>query len=825
MKRFTLTTGRGLLTVLASIGLFLAAGMGCPLGLVVDAGADGTVTIGQSIVLQGSSTGGSAPLTIVWSPEEGLSNAGILQPTFTPTMVGDTTFTLTVTDANGVSASDTVTVTADTNNDPVNANAGTDTNAAVGQAVQLSGSATGGDGSYTFAWSPTTGLSNANIANPTFTPAATGATTFTLTVTDGEGVTDTDTVVVTALDATGLTSLTWGADQADAYQVVAVFDHDLDETTAETVSNYRINGTTTSPTTAALGTDNRTVTLTFNQPLSTSSTFDISVGGGVLDTNGNAVVELLGQAANSNGSDSTNPGTVSRTWGANFSGSYQVLLIFNEVLSEDTAESTSAYRITGTSTNPISATLGNDGRTVTLVFDSVALSTANRVDISVSSTITDINGNAMAQALNQTISANAADTTAPTIAMIRHASNFNAAGYQVSVEFNEAMDETTCETATSYRIGGTNPTSAALSTDGRTVVLTFQTPLAITDKLDVSVGSAIKDINGQTLSVQANQTINANTNDAILPVVGTIAWEANSTSGYQIAIQFSESMDETSAVKVTNYRINGTATPPTAASLSNTGKIVTLTFSTLALDTANTLDLSLSNSIVDINGNAVAERLAQTINANAEVNAPTISSVTHGSEQTSYTVIITFNEVMDETTTENGAFYDINNGDNAGPGSIVLAADGRTATLTWTTTQLTQPFAIADTIDISIGSGVRDINGNALVAAPATAIAANANDVAGPANPVVTHTAAATTVTLVFDEVMDEATVEAAAYTTDKGGVNLTGAVLADDGLTVTVTFDADPGDGGGGQNITVPGTIRDINNQAYAGAVLTIPN
>lgn len=55
-------------------------------------------------------------------------------------------------------------------------------------------SVTGGVQPYTYGWSPTTGLSNAAIMNPTATP--TGTTSYVLTVTDAVGSTLKDTIIV-----------------------------------------------------------------------------------------------------------------------------------------------------------------------------------------------------------------------------------------------------------------------------------------------------------------------------------------------------------------------------------------------------------------------------------------------------------------------------------------------------------------------------------------------------------------------------------------------------------------------------------------------------
>jgi len=63
-----------------------------------------------------------------------------------------------------------------------------------GESAQLNAYALGGSGTYSFEWSPTTGLSNPNIANPVANPMST--TTYTVTVEDGDN-TITDDVEIT----------------------------------------------------------------------------------------------------------------------------------------------------------------------------------------------------------------------------------------------------------------------------------------------------------------------------------------------------------------------------------------------------------------------------------------------------------------------------------------------------------------------------------------------------------------------------------------------------------------------------------------------------
>ncbi len=154
--------------------------------VVAEAGPDKTIASGGSTTLEGSASGGVAPYTYSWSPTTGLSNPNIAQPTASPTTT--TTYTLTVHDSLAQTATDTVTVTVAS---AVVADAGPDKTIASGGSTTLEGSASGGVGPYTYSWSPTTGLSNPNIAQPTASPTTT--TTYTLTVHDSLAQTATDT--------------------------------------------------------------------------------------------------------------------------------------------------------------------------------------------------------------------------------------------------------------------------------------------------------------------------------------------------------------------------------------------------------------------------------------------------------------------------------------------------------------------------------------------------------------------------------------------------------------------------------------------------------
>ena len=165
-------------------------------------------------------------------------------------------------------------------------------------------------------------------------------------------------------------------------------------------------------------------------------------------------------------------------------------MTFTESMDKATAETLTSYRINGTAINPTAAALGTNGKTVTLTFTTLALNIASKLDVSVGTTIKDINGNIAAQALNQTIAANG-ETTKPSVT---GATETDAT--HVTVVFDEALDETTANVPGSYTWDVITTTSATLQANGTSVVLVV-TGDPSTHTLTVTTGS-VKDINGNT---------------------------------------------------------------------------------------------------------------------------------------------------------------------------------------------------------------------------------------------------------------------------------------------------------------------------------------
>jgi hypothetical protein len=145
-----------------------------------------TVCSGTQVSL-GATVSGLGTIAYSWSPSSGLSAADVANPTATLTGNNVANYTLTIYDANGVSATDNTTITSQQPTIVVS-----DISICAGTGKTLTAS-----GATTYSWSPSTGLSGTTGASVTANPADT--TPYTVIGTDANNCTNTATVTVTVI--------------------------------------------------------------------------------------------------------------------------------------------------------------------------------------------------------------------------------------------------------------------------------------------------------------------------------------------------------------------------------------------------------------------------------------------------------------------------------------------------------------------------------------------------------------------------------------------------------------------------------------------------
>ena len=295
---------------------------------VADAGANQSITLGDVVTLDGTAStdaeddAAGTALTYAWEittdPSNGvdmLTSADSPMPSFTPSSEGTYELTLTVTDSNGESSTDTVQVTVVMIgvNQPPSADAGADQTITLGDMITLDGSAStdseddAAGTALTYSWALTNDPSNgadmlvgADTATPTLSPSALGVYEITLTVTDSDGAVNTDVVVITVQDMMVVNQAPVADAGADRFLVAGysiTFDGsgsaDVEDDAAGTALTYSwaittdpSNGVdmlagvdTTMPvfTPSALGTYELTLTVTDSEGLTHTDTITLEV--------------------------------------------------------------------------------------------------------------------------------------------------------------------------------------------------------------------------------------------------------------------------------------------------------------------------------------------------------------------------------------------------------------------------------------------------------------------------------------------------------------------------------------------------------------------
>lgn len=368
----------------------------------------------------------------------------------------------------------------------------------------------------------------------------------------------------------------------------------------------------------------------------------------------------------------------------------------------------------------------------------------------------------------------------------------------IELTFSEDLDEETAENIANYTISGLTVTKAERGSDDEKDVVTLTTSAQTQGTVYKAVVAGVKDVSGNVLDTDNDEAefggLAADTEKPELV-------SAISTGKNTVKLTFSEELDEKSAERAYNYYFGTELGYGTKAELQTNDVDVIVT----TADQKNKLYTAVVTGVTDLSANLInadedeADFGGQGTFDNTE---PTVVSAASIDSQT---IVVTFDEAMDETIAEAGANLDqyvishVNGTDGVdtpvgtAPTSAKLSADGKSVKLQWAG----KKFKAGVVYKVTVGADIEDENANGV---DADDKAANFSGVStSNAAPKVTSATLLNNQTLkiTFSEAVSGE--DAAAFTIAKkdgtpanfeGTVNE--VVLSDDMKSITVYYEGD---------------------------------
>ena len=449
-----------------------------------------------------------------------------------------------------------------------------------------------------------------------------------------------------------------------------IFDEELNESIAETESNYSFNQSIGNPGTAILNASNRNrVRLNLGTELVESSTYTLTFEN-LADSLGNTVSQT-----NENFTFNSQIDTVIVV-------TDQLLDVYFDEDVNNTSETLSNYTVDNSIGAPTSANIdGGNARLVHLAFN---LAFPENRDILIEFEEIQNSSNSYLQLLNTTFRYDTDNPDLDSLVVLDQNS--------IQLYFDEVLDQTTSEAINNYSMNNSlgMPTTAVLQSSDSSVILTFATDF--TQELENELTyTAIEDPSGNAITT--NRTVNF-TYDRLPPRLISVTLVSPTVA----RVEFSEEVVKSFAENTANYSVdNGIGSPLTAARSEENTNQVDLTFSDLGNNAVNTL---LISNLTDVFNNSITTTLEGTFSSlNPDFGTFTMLTDT--------TIQIQFTKNLTQASAEERTNYGFDKG--LGPSSIVQdSGDPSIVTLNLTT-------GMFENINYRlVVSNLQDIDGNIL---------------------------------------------------------------------------------------------------------------
>jgi len=462
-------------------------------------------------------------------------------------------------------------------------------------------------------------------------------------------------------------------------------------------------------------------------PLAPATQYTINVSG-FTDVDGNAVQQFTSSFLTST-SSYTCCGTVASIVPANgaqgVDPSMPVVVQFSRSVYPPSANAYSIQLSDLTdNNNPIggSVALSTDGITLTFTPASPLPPNSNiQVQVSCSSSLLDLAGNAFPCTTEQ-FTTGTGTTTNPQVVSVSPANSATGVGpgAGVTLVFNESIDPNTITPANFQLFNGYTNLQAYLtwSSDNRTITLNTRLPYSST--VTVVVNNGVVDLSGNPITApfrSSFSTIPAPTTE-FTPNVTAMRPGSGSTgvaTTTAITLYASSPVNPATVQGEVVVSQNGVAVTGSVTVTPNGGAIEFTPSAPLAFNA--TVQVFVQPAVQDIYGNPFAAYSAQFVTtADYAVAPPTVLSVEPGSSATAPTnsiVDVQFSKPIDPATvtTSNFGLYNCNGW--CGWSNSLVATNISFPTPSVLRLTPVSPLPASSSFQISIGSGITDLSGNA----------------------------------------------------------------------------------------------------------------
>lgn len=499
--------------------------------------------------------------------------------------------------------------------------------------------------------------------------------------------------------------------------ITASFSEPMDTTTlTDTTFTLKQGSTPVAGSVTYTGT-----TASFNPTLdlAANTNYTASIGTGAMDLAGNALAAAKTWSfTTAEAPDTTRPlvlSTLPADSATNVAFNSNITALFIEAMDAATLTSTTFTLKQGSTS--VAGAVTYTGTTVSFN-PTLDLAPSTLYTASISTGATDLAGNALAAAKTWSFTTTVApDTTGGTVLATQPADSATGIALHSNIiaTFSEAMDAASLSTAFTLK-QGTTPVPCTVSYSGMTATLDPTAYLAYNTVYTAEIGTDALDLAGNALTAARTWTFTTiEAPDETRPLVSSTQ-PANSATNVaihgNITATFSETMAAATLTSATFTLKQGTT--PVAGAVSYLGTIATFN-PNADLATSTEYTASIGTGATDLAGNSLATAKTWTFTtAEApDTTAATVISTIPADLETNVAIngniTATFSEAMNAATLTNTTFT-LKQGTTPVEGAVSYS--GMTATF--------NPTASLDfntEYTASIGTGVTDLAGNALVEA------------------------------------------------------------------------------------------------------------